>query len=504
MANTPIENRPMTSTQARGNDEDELVPKVARRVHLLGAGGAGLSGAALLLRARGHAVSGHDRSDSRFVRALRALGIDVQLSESRAELLPQDVELVARSAAIPESDPQVREALRRGLPVLKYSELLGRITPARRTLAVAGTHGKTTSSWMLHYALRGLCEAAGRGAPSPGALVGGVCRKEGSNAIAPARGGWFAAEACEYDRSFLQLAPEGAILTNVEADHLDYYGTLEAIEEAFARFADRIHADGLLVVGRAVPERVTVAAPCPVWRLGQEFDVELLGEQHGYFLFRVVGPGWATPPLQLAVPGDFNVDNAACALALAIGLVGRVWRLDPAEAAECAARAVTRFTGTERRFEPWGTIAGVQLVHDYAHHPTEVRKTLEAARRALPGKPIHVLFQPHQHSRTARFLDDFVESLRGSHRVIVADVYGARAHIDRFGAGAEELVTRLKRAGVDAELGGDPKSSMKKLAAGLICGEAALILGAGDIDLAKDDLLEELALRGTPQRGARR
>jgi len=115
-----------------------------------------------------------------------------------------------------------------------------------------------------------------------------------------------------------------------------------------------------------------------------------------------------------------------------------------------------------------------------------------------------VLFQPHQHSRTARFLDDFVESLRGSHRVIVADVYGARAHIDRFGAGAEELVTRLKRAGVDAELGGDPKSSMKKLAAGLICGEAALILGAGDIDLAKDDLLEELALRGTPQRGARR
>jgi len=486
------------------NTPIELVPQVARRVHLLGAGGAGVSGAAQLLHARGHVLSCHDRTDSRFVRALRSLGIDVQLRESRAELLPQDVELVARSAAIGNDDPQVREALRRGLPVLKYSELLGRITPARRTLAVAGTHGKTTSSWMVHYALRGLCEAAGRGAPVPGALVGGVCRTQGSNAVVPGRGGWFAVEACEYDRSFLQLAPEGAVITNVEADHLDYYGTLEAIEEAFARFADRLHADGLLVVGSKVPERISAAAPCPVWRLGQEFKVELLGEQHGYFRFRLVGPGWATPPLQLAVPGDFNVENAACALALTIGLVGRVWRLDPAEAAACAARAVSRYKGSERRFEPWGTVGGVELVHDYAHHPTEVAKTLEAARRALPGKPIHVLFQPHQHSRTARFLDEFVESLRGSQRVVVADVYGARAHIDRFAAGAPELVTRLRRAGVDAELGGDPKSSMKKLAAGLISGEAALILGAGDIDLAKDELIEELALRSAPQRGARR
>jgi len=387
MSNTPIETRAPTSIRQNGADEDELVPQVARRVHLLGAGGAGLSGAALLLHARGHAISGHDRSDSRFVRALRSLGIDVQLRESRAELLPQDVELVARSAAIGEDDPQVREARRRGLTVLKYSELLGRITPARRTLAVSGTHGKTTSSWMVHYALRGLCEAAGRGAPFPGALVGGVCRTQGSNAVAPGRGGWFAAEACEYDRSFLQLAPEGAIITNVEADHLDYYGTLEAIEEAFARFADRIHADGLLVVGSQVPECITAAAPCPVWRLGREFKIELLGEQHGYFRFRLVGPGWATPPLQLAVPGDFNVENAACALALAVGLVGRVWRLDPSEAAACAARALSRYKGSERRFEPWGTIGGVELVHDYAHHPTEASRSTCSSSRTSTAAP---------------------------------------------------------------------------------------------------------------------
>lgn len=480
------------------------IPNVARRVHMLGIGGAGLSGAAQILHSRGHIVSGQDRSDSRYVRALRSAGIDVQLGDSRVECLPQDVELLVRSAAIPLEDPAVREAQRRGIAVWKYSELLGRVAPRRRTLAIAGTHGKTTSSWMVYYALRGVCEALGRGAPEAGALIGGVCRTVGSNSVLPRPGGWFAAEACEYDRSFLQLWPEGAILTNVEADHLDYYGTMEALEEAFARFVDRVHPDGLVVVGRAVPERITNAAHAPVWRLGRDFEVDLMGEQHGYFRFRLRGPGWASPQVELSVPGAFNVENAACALALVIGLVARVWRVDPNLAAAHAARWITRYKGAERRFEPWGTHGGVELIHDYAHHPTEVRATIEAARRALPGKPLHVLFQPHQYSRTARFLDEFADSLRGADRVVVADVYGARAHIDHTAADASDLVLRLKSMTIDAEAGGPPKPSMKRLAERLPSGGAALILGAGDIDLAKDDLIEELALRGSPERVSRR
>jgi len=479
-----------------------LVPGVARRVHLLGAGGAGVSGAALVLHARGHVLSGHDRADSRFVQALAALGVALEIGDSRAARLPDDVELVVRSAAVGEDDAQVREAARRGLPIVKYSELLGLIAPERRTLAVAGTHGKTTSSWMLYHALRGLCEAAGRGAPAPGAIVGGACRTVRANAVPPQPGGWMAVEACEYDRSFLQLAPEGAIVTNVEADHLDYYGSFGAIEEAFARFVDRVHPDGLCVVGREVPESIVAAAPCTVWRLGRELHVDLLGESHGFFRFRLRGPGWATPEVALTVPGSFNVENAALALALAVGLVGRSWRLDPDEACTAAARAIHRFNGAERRFEPWGTVAGVEVVHDYAHHPTEVRATLDAARRTLPGKPLHVLFQPHQHSRTARFLDEFVDSLRGADRVVVADVYGARAHVDEQGAGAEDLVVRLKRAGVDAVQGGPPRESVRRLCERLPAGGAALILGAGDIDLAKHDLLEELALRGPGARGS--
>jgi UDP-N-acetylmuramate--alanine ligase len=486
-----------------------LVPGIPSRVHLLGAGGAGLSGAARILHERGHRLSGHDKADSRFVGALRALGAPIDLGSSRAEILPPRAEIVVLSAAVPEDDPQVQEAHRRGLPVLKYSQLLSRIAPARRTLAVAGTHGKTTTSWMLYWALRGIAEA--NSTPAPGALVGGSCRTIGSNALAPRPDAWFAVEACEYDRSFLSLEPEGAIVTNVEADHLDYYGSLAAIEEAFARFVDQVHPEGLLVVGRDVPKNVAEAGACRVWRLGREIEIDRLTESHGYFRFRVCGPGWATGEIELGVPGAFNVENAALALALAIGLAGappdrESWPL-VARSVEAAAVSIGRYRGAERRFEPWGTAGGVEIYHDYAHHPTEVRVTIEAARRTLPGKPLHVLFQPHQHSRTARFLDEFVESLRGADRVVVADVYGARGNIDATSvgtAGSEELVARLRRAGVDAEHGGDPVASAKKLVAGLCGQSAALILGAGDIDLVKNDLLEELAVRGPGGRRARR
>ncbi|MDZ4772075.1 MAG: Mur ligase family protein [Planctomycetota bacterium] len=479
-----------------------LVAGIPKNVHLLGAGGAGLSGAGVILAAHGHRVSGHDRSESTFVDKLRSVGVSVEVGASTASLLPADVELVARSAAVGNDDPQLVEAVRRGVPVWKYAEVLGRIGPERRTLAVAGTHGKTTTSWMTYHALKGVAEAGGNRNSAPGALIGGTCRVVGSNAVAMESEGWLACEACEYDRSFLQIAPEGAIVTNIEPDHLDYYGTIEAIEEAFARFVDRVHPDGLLVVGRDVPDRVIAAAPCNVWRLGRELHVDLLGESHGFFRFRLRGPGFATPPVTLSVPGSFNVENAALALALVIGLTARNDGIDLDSAAAAAARTLHRYKGALRRFEPWGTVGGVEVIHDYAHHPTEVRVTLEAARRTLPGKPVHVLFQPHQHSRTARFLTDFVEALRGADRVVVADVYGARAHIDSTSAGAPELVALLNRVGVEAVAGGAPASAITKLCERLPAGGAALVLGAGDIDMYKNDLLEELALRGPAARGS--
>jgi UDP-N-acetylmuramate--alanine ligase len=459
-----------------------LVPGLPRDLHLLGAGGAGVSAAARLLVARGHVVTAHDRAVSPFTRVLEDLGIRVALGPADADSLPRSAGAVIRSAAVNREDPQVVEAERRGLPVLKYAELLGRLAPARRTAAVAGTHGKTTTSWMVHHAAE-----AGLG-PRPGAIIGGLHQALGVNAVVPEPDGWFTVEACEYDRSFLHLSPTAAIVTNVEADHLDCYGDLENLEAAFCRFVASVHPDGLVVLGRDVPDRVASAARARVWRVGRELDVDLLGERRGRFTFRVRGPGWASAPVTLAVPGAFNVENAATSVGLAVGALGI--------APDSAAAAVAAFPGAGRRFEHWGTVHGVDVVHDYAHHPTEVRVTLEAARRAYPGRPLHVLFQPHQHSRTARFLEEFVEVLRAADRVVIADVYGARKHIDvQAGADAAAIVTRLRRARMEAEEGGPAHASSQVLAAGIERDAVALVIGAGDIDEVRDGLFRELALR---------
>ncbi len=482
--------------RSNGNVSPAIPPRssptdLPLRLHLVGVGGAGLSGAARLLLARGHRLSGHDREASPFSDSLEELGLPVTLGPSRAEALPAGTQALVRSAAVPLDDPQVVRAREQGLPILKYAELLPLLTPRGRTLGVAGTHGKTTTSWLLYHALRGI------EGPRPGALVGGLERSLGTNALDAAEGGWFAVEACEYDRSFLRLKPAGGIITNLEPDHLDYYKSFENLRAAFARFADRIDGRGLLILGEGVGDLVETSARCEVWRLGRELRIDLLGERRGHFGFRLRGPGWATPPIALGLPGRFNVDNAALALGLAIGLAGRELAGDLGAAAACAATTLGEYRGAVRRFEPWGEVGDVAVVHDYAHHPTEVRATLEAARRVYPGSELHVLFQPHQYSRTARFLAEFVESLRGADRVVVADVYGARNHIDEVTADAHDLAQRVRRAGVAAEPGGDLASSTRALVEGLpsrrplLC----LILGAGDIDGIRDDLLDRLALR---------
>ena len=461
--------------------------ELPRHIHMLGAGGAGMSGAARLLARRGHIVTGHDREESPFTRVLEGEGVPLTIGTSDGALLPMKADLVARSAAISDSDPQVIKAQERGLSVIKYAELLGRLAPKGRTLATAGTHGKTTTSWMLHGAL------SASGGPQPGALVGGLHADHGTNAMPTDPGGWFSVEACEYDRSFLHLAPTGAIVTNLEADHLDCYGSFDALKNAFCRFVNAVDPEGLVVLGPDVPDCVAEAVRGRVWRLGRELQIDLLSETRGIFRTRLRGPGWATPAFELAVPGRFNVENAAMAIGLAVGVAG----VTPAG----AARGVAEYPGVQRRFESWGKHGGVPLVHDYAHHPTEVRVTMETARRAFPGKELHVLFQPHQASRTARLMDDFVECLRGLDRVVVADVYGARKHIDRrSGADAETLVTRLRLAGVEAHLGGPPAAAGEKFAAGLTQDSVGFVLGAGDIDGIREDLTHAVAMRFASRR----
>jgi UDP-N-acetylmuramate--alanine ligase len=469
--------------------------ELAGHVHLLGAGGAGVSGLGRILLARGVEVSGHDRADSQLLEALDGLELAIELGESKAEDLPAHANMVIHSAAVPQSDPQIQEAHRRGLPVLKYAQALPFLAAPERLMAVAGTHGKTTASWMLWYALEGIAEVCSE--PVAGALIGGICRRLKTNALAGSEDAWFCVEACEYDRTFLNLSPKGAIITNVDEDHLDCYGSMDALHRAFACFVEQVPSDGLVVLGREVPESVELGgrAAC-IWRMGNEIEVDLLGEERGAFRFRLRGPGWATPPIQLQVPGHFNVENAGLALALAIGLSERFSDVDVKLLAAGAARGLERFGGVHRRFENWGSSSGVDVVHDYAHHPTEVRVTLEAAQRAFPRHPIHILFQPHQYTRTARFLHEFAESLRGAAHVVVSDVYGARTfEAGEKIAGAADLVQQLKVLGVDAAEGGDLLNSVGVFTEALPEQATALILGAGDIELIQNDLLRRLALR---------
>ena len=489
---------PLTTTDVPSEREPGTLPLhdlgLPRRLHLVGAGGAGLSGLARILADRGFEVSGHDRAASEFSAQLSALGIPFEQGPSEAACLPRAAGAVLHSAAVAEADPQLVEARRRGLPCLRYSEGLGRLTRAQRSVTVAGTHGKTTTSWMLFHGLLGATEAAleqGLCFDRPGALVGGLHPRLAASAEPPTGSGWLVVEACEYDRSFLRLESKAAIVTNVEADHIDYYRDLGAVREAFARFVDGVSSSGLVVLGREVPAAVLAAVSCPAWRLGVELKLDLMGEHLGRCHFKVRGPGWCTPRIELAVPGLFNAENAALAIGMAVGLAERAGvALEPAAAA--VARSLSRFRGVSRRFESWGTRRGIEVIHDFAHHPTELRATLAAARRAYPGRPLHALFQPHQHSRTAHFFADFVAALGGVDRLVVCDVYGARAQIDEHAADSAALVAELRALGANALHIPAAGEAARELAGGVSAGAVLLVIGAGDIDQVRGELLAAL------------
>ena len=469
---------------------DALPSGLPNRVHLLGVGGAGMSGLARLLVARGLDPSGHDRAESERLIDLRASSI--KIDSGAGATLPNDAELVVRSAAVPDSDPQVVEARERGLAVIKYAAALGRITPEGRTLAVAGTHGKTSTSWLLMHALRGATSDS-RGEDRPGALIGGECLELGTNAVAPGHEGPFVVEACEYDRSFLELTPRIAIITNVEADHLDCFGDFDGVVRAFSEFAARVDSDGLLVLGPDVPAAIEAAASCRVLRHGRDLRPTVTGHEAGRYRFDLEGPGYTVRAIELEVPGRFQVDNATLVVAAAVELLG-------ADRAQRIAAGLSNYRGSGRRFEYWFETGPTLVVHDYAHHPTELRVTLQAAREVFAGKALHVLFQPHQYERTARFLDDFAASLAVADRVVVADVYGARAaDRDAPAASAEDLVARLEALGARAIHGGSLDASVSAVLDELPDETALLVVGAGDVETIRDDLVRRVALRrGSP------
>ncbi|HTE73185.1 MAG TPA: UDP-N-acetylmuramate--L-alanine ligase [Actinomycetes bacterium] len=386
------------------------------RVHFVGIGGAGMSGIARIMLARGLPVSGSDAKDSVALAALRALGATVHVGHAAENVGAADTVVV--STAIRPSNPELLAADQRGLRVIHRATALASVMVGRRAVAVAGTHGKTTTTSLLTVAIQH-CGA------DPSFAIGGNLNESGANAH-NGSGDVFVAEADESDGSFLLYSPYAAIVTNVEPDHLDHYGTGEAVAEAFERFAERLEPGGFLV---ACADDAGSARLAEMARAGG-VDVRTYGESVGADLrldglvtrglgssFEAVLRGRRLGRVELRLPGRHNALNAAAALAVGVGLGFPVERLR---------EGLASFSGTRRRFEHKGTVGGVRVYDSYAHHPTELSADLAAARDVADGGRVVVVFQPHLFSRTKFFAEDFGRALGLADEVVVMDVYAAR------------------------------------------------------------------------------
>lgn len=437
--------------------------------HLVGVGGAGMSVVAELLLARGYEVSGSDQADSVSLRRLESLGVHTFVGHAAAQVPAGSTVVV--STAVRETNPELAFARKQGLPVMHRSEALALAANGMEFIAVAGAHGKTTTSGMLAAAFSAL-------GADPSFAVGSTVAGFGTGAHLGA-GPFFIAEADESDRSFLNYSPRVALVTNVEPDHLDHYGSREAFEEAFDLFAQRIIPEGALVVcaddpgALALGNRV-LAAGKRVLAYGR--FAELAGAQQVQIKNVQIFPEGAAftltydavdYPVELRVSGEHNVLNAAGAFAVAVEL-----GLDPAEVA-CALQA---FSGTGRRFEFKAEVGGRRLFDDYAHHPTEVATTLHQAKIMAGSGKVTVLFQPHLYSRTVNFQRDFATALEIADRVVLADIYGAREN-PVPGVSSEVISQHISREVYVGDL-----QSASQVAADLTGkGDICLTMGAGDV-----------------------
>ncbi|HJZ61641.1 MAG TPA: UDP-N-acetylmuramate--L-alanine ligase [Miltoncostaeaceae bacterium] len=439
-----------------------------RPIHLVGVGGAGMSAIARLAAQAGYRVSGTDREDSATLAALRSDGVAATAGHDSGAL-PADAEAIVVSTAIAPDNPELTAARERGIPVLHRADLLAELASGRRTLAVAGAHGKSTTSAMLALALGGASVCVGAEIPGGGGTGG-----------AWGAGPWFVAEADESDRSLLVLAPEAAILLNVDHDHHATFATLAEVEEVFQRFVAGLPAGGVLVAGPDAGARAAAAAAlCPVMCVGEEPSaaVRIAARRPGGMTLALDG---RRVEVVLAVPGRHNQDNAACAIALA------AWC---GVAPEAAAARLAGFGGVGRRFELRGEAAGVRVVDDYAHHPAEIAATLAAAREGHAGRLVAV-FQPHLYSRTRALGGELGRALEAADLVVVTDVYAAREPPDPDVSGRD--VAAAVRPPARAVFVPGLAEAAELLERELRPGDLVLTIGAGDITNLGQELLGRL------------
>lgn len=435
------------------------IPSPPARVHFVGIGGVGMSGLARIMATRGYQISGSDQQDSPELQRLANEGFTISVGHHGDQV--GDAALLVVTAAAPETNPEIEKARQTGIPVVKRAAMLGYLSRERRLLAVAGSHGKSTTAGMAALAL----DVAGL---EPSFAVGAEVRQLGTNAR-PGEGEVFIAEADEYDYSFLWLEPEVAVVTNIEYDHPDLFSSYDAVLAAFEKFARRIRPGGTLVLSAEDRGCWLLAS-----RLADRTDLNMvtIGERVGDWQLSagdvVVADGERTFELRLSVPGRHNRLNALAVLA-AVAALG----IDPA----VLLPGLADFRGVGRRFEILRDDEHLTVVDDYAHHPTEITATITAARGRYPGRRLVAIFQPHTFSRTRALLREFADALGAADEVIVSDIYAAREPKD------EEITAQsiVSLTTTEAVAGGDLDDTEQIARRRVRSGDVVLVMGAGDI-----------------------
>ena len=462
------------------NIDDYIKP--GRRAHLVGVGGVSMSPLAEVLHGAGMVITGSDMHDSATVEHLRSLGIHVTVGH-RAENVA-GAELVIRTAAVHDVNPEIAAAREAGIPVFERAQAWGSIMKHyRNALCISGTHGKTTTTSMCTHIIM----AAGL---DPTVMIGGTLPLLGAGHRV-GKGDTIILESCEYCNSFLSFFPTIAVILNIEADHLDFFKDLEDIRNSFHKFAKLLPADGCLIINGAIDrlQEITGDLDCRVITFNKEavnsdgsaadyYPSDITFDEFGHPSFTLHRHGEVSGSFSLQVPGEHNVCNAIASIALADLL-----KIDR----EVTASALHGFTGTDRRFEYKGTIGGVTIVDDYAHHPTEIAATLHAAAN-YPHKTLWCVFQPHTYTRTKAFMKDFAKALSLADKVVLADIYAAR-ETDTLGISSETLQTEIRALGHECYYFPSFDEIENFLLENCINGDLLITMGAGDVVKIGENLL---------------
>jgi UDP-N-acetylmuramate--alanine ligase len=457
-----------------------------KHIHFIGIGGSGLSAIARLLLERGYQVSGSDQIQSPSTDELASLGARIAIGH-RAENV-MGAELVIRSSAIPDQNPEVEAARQVNIPVVKRSDFLGTLTEDKITIAVAGTHGKTTTTAMIAWVLVQL-------QLHPSYIIGGISKNLGSNAHAGS-GSHFVIEADEYDRMFLGLRPDHIIITNMEHDHPDCFPTEQLYQEAFQQFVSRLKPAGNLFYCHDHPEmgKFTPAMPPETrkytYGISPNADysaTDISTNSLGGLSFRAyVQPCQSAAvflgDIHLQIPGKHNVRNALAVMAVCHQMQF---------SAEKVASALSQYQGTDRRFDTLGESGGITIINDYAHHPTEIRTTIEAARLRFPQGRIWVLWQPHTYSRTRSLWDGYIQAFEHADRVIVTEIFAAREKNPGFSSRPlAEQIPGEKSVFIE-----HLEDVTSFLFSNLQPGDVLLVLSAGDANQVSANLFAQLESR---------